>query len=83
MGKKTESYYVCDCCGIRSGTIDFQTKHENGSAILKITGSHGGMAFNGDWGGTNYKVEDLLCFGCSAKLRKLYSTLKKDMEGVR
>ena len=70
--------YVCDCCERESVYDDFCTQHQCGNSVLKITGSEGGMSYQGDWGGTNHKIDEFLCFECSRKLRNFYQTMKSD-----
>ena len=69
MGIIETKTYECDLCGKQSKHSDFNNGNESGSGKLKFTGNRGAQSYGGDWGGSNYIIEKLLCFSCSDKLR--------------
>jgi len=77
MSKLTETWIVCDGCGSKSDDkSNFNTGGECGSSTLKLKGSHGSMAYNGDWGGMSHNIESDLCFKCAQKVISFIGTLK-------
>jgi len=76
MGVIETKIYVCDGCGKQSEKSDFNTGSVCGSSSLHISGSKGGMAYNGDWGGSNHDVKMLLCFSCADKAFDFLKSLK-------
>lgn len=77
MGTIVTKTYQCDLCLKQSEHSDFNNGHEEGSGRLKLTGSRGAVSYNGDWGGSNYSIEKLLCFSCSDKVRDYIKVLTK------
>ncbi len=72
--------YECDCCGRQSQQSDFSDGVRSGNGNLTLTGSSGGMAYNGDWGGSNYNIKKLLCFSCVDKISEHLNKLSKELK---
>ena len=64
MAEKTITTYICDGCGKRSHTPDFNDGSTCGSMKLKYKFHKGGRGFDGAWGGTTFQQEMLLCPDC-------------------
>ena len=77
MAEIVTKQYQCDGCKKLSDRRDFNDGYQEGTGVLKFTGSRGYMSFQGDWGGSNFNVEKLLCFNCSDKLHKFLLSLSE------
>ena len=76
MGIQTKTIYTCDCCGLESEKSDFNNGSQEGASKFLLSGHYGAISFGGDWGGSNYKIDQFLCFKCAEELKEKYSELK-------
>lgn len=69
MGIKTETTYICDCCGRESGHTDFSNCTDYGYAEIELNKPDG-------VGGLEYS-DILICFSCANAIMKTFDGIKK------
>ena len=77
MGIETKTTYVCDRCYTESDNKLFLNGNEEGMGALKLKGGRGCKDAMGNWGGSNFDIDMLLCFECCDELIKFLRSCKK------
>lgn len=83
MGVETKITYICDGCGKKSHSADFNDGHRCGSGQLLFKGHNGGKSHDGSWGGSSFDKEMLLCFECADKILATIVSLPNPSRGPK